>query len=313
MMRTGVLWGIVSVWAVVGCTAGVDPGEEDTGLALGPLAPGYVAPTGRGAITRDQLPESPLGELGGDNGIQYHGGPVMLGTVNLYYIWYGNWSNNLTATSILSDFARNIGGSPYWNINTTYFDANLFHLSNRVAFKGDTTDPYSHGAALSDADVLAVVSDALTAGRLPTDANGIYFVLTSADVTETSGFCTRFCGFHDHASVHGVDIKYSFVGNPDRCPQACEAQQTSPNGNSGADGMASVIAHEAEEAATDPDLNAWFDFIGQENADKCAFRFGLTYTVANGSRANMRLGLRDYLIQENWVNAAGGYCSTHYP
>src|SRR5215468_6654520 len=25
------------------------------------------------------------------NGILYHGGPVMLGTVNLYYIWYGTW------------------------------------------------------------------------------------------------------------------------------------------------------------------------------------------------------------------------------
>ena len=25
------------------------------------------------------------------NGINYHGGPVMLGTVNVYYIWYGSW------------------------------------------------------------------------------------------------------------------------------------------------------------------------------------------------------------------------------
>ena len=27
---------------------------------------------------------------GKSNGIDYHGGPVMLGTVNMYYIWYGN-------------------------------------------------------------------------------------------------------------------------------------------------------------------------------------------------------------------------------
>src|SRR5438270_3606163 len=25
------------------------------------------------------------------NGISYHGGPVMLGTTHVYYIWYGNW------------------------------------------------------------------------------------------------------------------------------------------------------------------------------------------------------------------------------
>ena len=35
--------------------------------------------------------------------------------------------------------------------------------------------------------------------------------------------------------------------------------------------MVSVIAHEAAEAVSDPNLNAWFDSTGQENADKCAW------------------------------------------
>jgi len=112
--------------------------------------------------------------------------------------------------------------------------------------------------------------------------------------------------------VGGVDIKYSFVGNPDRCLSSCAAQSTGPNGNAGADGMASIIAHEAEEAATDPDLNAWYDRRGYENADKCAWTFGTTYTVGNGAQANVKLGSRDYLIQRNWVNASGGYCALSY-
>src|SRR5438309_338036 len=33
------------------------------------------------------------------NGIEYHGGPVMPGPHNVYFIWYGNWNGN-TATSI---------------------------------------------------------------------------------------------------------------------------------------------------------------------------------------------------------------------
>ena len=35
-------------------------------------------------------------------------------------------------------------------------------------------------------------------------------------------------------SIAGADIKYAFVGNPDRCPSACSAQTISPNGNAGA-------------------------------------------------------------------------------
>jgi hypothetical protein len=181
-----------------------------------------------------------------------------------------------------------------------------------VTYAGSTTDSYSHGTALSDAQIQAVVSSAITTHKLPSDTRGVYFVLTSADVTATSGFCTQYCGWHTHGTISGADIKYSFIGNPDRCPSACEAQTTGPNGNAGADGMASIISHELEEATTDPDLNAWYDRRGQENADKCAWTFGTTYT-ANGAQANMKLGTRDYLIQRNWVNASGGYCSKSYP
>jgi len=72
--------------------------------------------------------------------------------------------------------------------------------------------------------------------------------------------------------------------------------------------MASIIAHELEEAVTDPDLNAWYDRRGAENADKCAWTFGSEYP-ASGALANMKLGTRDYLIQQNWVNASGGFCA----
>ena len=247
----------------------------------------------------------------GSNGINYHGGPLMLGTTNIYYIWYGNWSGN-SATTILTDLANGIGGSSYFNINTTYYDGSNTNVSNSVNYGGSTTDNYSRGTSLSDSAIQGVVVSALTSGRLPYDVNGVYFVLTSADVTASSGFCTQYCGWHTHGSINGFDIKYSFVGNPDRCPSACEAQTTGPNGNAGADGMASIISHELEESVTDPDLNAWYDTRGAENADKCAWTFGSTYRVANGAAANVSLGSRDFLIQRNWVNASGGYCSMSY-
>jgi len=247
-----------------------------------------------------------------NNGIYYHGGPLILGTTNVYYIWYGNWQGN-TATSILTDFASNIGGSPYFNINTTYYNGSSTHVSNSVHYAGNTSDNYSQGKNLSDAGVQTVVSNAINNLGLPLDSNAVYFVLTSSDVNETSGFCTQYCGWHTYGTISGANIKYSFVGNPDRCPSACEAQSSSsPNSNPGADGMASIIAHELEEAVTDPNLNAWFDRRGFENADKCAWTFGTTSTASNGSKYNMTLGSRHYLIQRNWVNASGGSCALKY-
>src|SRR5215471_21769786 len=273
-----------------------------------------IAPTGKGIGTMNKF-QNPSGQAGkpgpSNNGILYHGGPVMLGTVNVYYIWYGTWSGN-TATTILTDLAGSLGGSPYYNINTTYSDGVGTKLSNAIVYAGSTNDAYSRGTSLTDAQIQGVVSDAIASGALVKDTNGVYFVLTSADVTASSGFCTQYCGWHTHGTIVGSDIKYAFIGNPDRCPSACAAQTTGPNGNAGADGMASIIAHELEESASDPDLNAWYDRRGAENADKCAWTFGATYTSATGAKANLKLGTRDFLIQRNWVNASGGYCALSF-
>jgi len=245
------------------------------------------------------------------NGIDYHGGPVIVGTVGVYFIWYGNWTGN-SATTILTDLANGIGGSPYFNINTTYYNGSNVHVSNSVSYRASTTDNYSRGLNLQDADIQAIVASAISSGRLPSDTNAVYFVLTSLDVAETSGFCSQYCGWHTHGTLSGSDIKYAFIGNSDRCPSACSAQTTGPNGNAGADAMASIIAHELEEATSDPDLNAWYDRRGYENADKCAWTFGSTSTASNGAAFNMTFGGRNWLIQRNWVNANGGYCALSY-
>jgi hypothetical protein len=65
------------------------------------------------------------------NGITYHGGPLILGTTKVYYILYGNWTGN-NASTILQNFASNIGGSAYFNINTTYYDSTPTSVSNSV-------------------------------------------------------------------------------------------------------------------------------------------------------------------------------------
>ena len=266
-----------------------------------------VAPTGRGETLAAAKPTGQAATLN----ITLHGGPVLLGTTNVYTIWYGNWTT--TKQNIINTYLNNVGGSPYFNINTTYYNSAGTHVSNSVKLAGSTTDNYSQGTALSDAAVQAVVSSAITSGRLPSDTNALYFVLTSADVNETSGFCTSYCGWHTHATINGAIINYSWVGDPStRCPASCEGQTaSSPNGDPGADGMASVVAHELEETVTDPQGNAWYDSKGAENGDKCAWTWGTTSTASNGSMYNITLGGSQFLIQRNWV-AATQACAMSY-
>jgi hypothetical protein len=245
-------------------------------------------------------------------GINYHGGPLITTTAHVYYIWYGNWAGN-SANTILTNLARKIGGSPRYNINTTYANSGNVKVINSVILSGSTTVAYPYGKALTDANIFSVVNTAIKTKALPADPNGIYFVLTSKDVNATSGFGTQYCGWHSYANISATNIKFAFVGDPTLiAPNSCEAQSISPNNNPGADGMANVIAHELEETVTDPNFTGWYDNVGYENSDKCSWKFGTLSTAANGSRYNVTLGTLNYLIQQNWVNASGGYCAISY-
>jgi hypothetical protein len=253
------------------------------------------------------------------NGINYHNGPVMKGNpVPIYIIWYGNWnggakpSDSQVTVALLESFlgSNALGGSGYEAINTTYGDT-TGNVSGHLNFAGHVFDNYSQGNRFGDKNLQAIVSSHV-GHDLPADAGAVYMVLTSSDVKESSGFCRTYCGFHTHATLNGLDIKYAFVGNVDQCPSGCEIQATGPNspavGVGGADGMINVVTHETEEAITDPDLNAWFDSSGQENADKCNFKFGPTQTAANGARFNQTFGGLNWMIQMQWENSRGGGC-----
>ena len=256
------------------------------------------------------------------NPITYHNGPVMnaAGGVNAYVIWYGAWDNGAATpvskgSALLATMLQGIGGTPYYNTNSTYTDKTGVGVANKVTLAGQTSDlTYSLGKRLTDANVKTLVSNAITKGKLPKDPNGVYFVLTAKDVTETSGFLTKYCGWHTHATISTTDIKYSFVGDPSSKLANCAQQLVGPNGATyaGADAMVSVIAHELEEAASDPDLNAWYDAAGAENADKCAWTFGTTSTATNGAKYNVTWGGTQFLIQQNWVAGTVQACAMSY-
>jgi hypothetical protein len=243
----------------------------------------------------------------------YHGGPL-IDTPSIYIIWYGDWNQNNgtdtpAAQDLIRDWAMGIGGSPYFQINTSK-SVSGYPISGNVSFiptSNETTDTGTK-TRLRDADIQSIVNNAINSGRLPYDSNGVYFVVTSSNVNEQSGFCTRYCGWHTYGNLTAGRVRYSFVGNAARCLNACAAQSVSPNNNPGIDGAISVLSHELEEATTDPDLNAWYDSSGYEDADKCAWTFGhAQYQVANGSWANMAFGGHNWLIQRNLYKSGSSW------
>ena len=244
--------------------------------------------------------------------IRYNGGPVMLGTNHIYYIFYGNWQGQFAAQATMTDFAVALGGSPYQNINTTYHDSAGTPLTNFLLWGSNIDDAYSHGTILTQADVAGIVATNILSEQLPLDPQGLYFVVASDDI-DMAGHCSDYCEFHHSTNVAGIRIAYAYIGNPRRCPSKCAAQLTGPNGDYAVDAMINWVAHDIAGILTNTTLTGWYDRLGNENSDKCLNKFGALYQTPNGGLANVKLGGRDYLLQMNWVNDGNGYCALSYP
>ena len=248
------------------------------------------------------------------------GGPI-ISEPNVYIIWYGNWdprscsapSGGSSTPSIVNDFLGSLGESDWNKINTTYYqiiNGKKTYVQPTSEVEGCTVDPGSQGLSLDSdtgAQVSDVVENALSTKALRTDPNGVYLVLTASNVN-VADFMTLLCAYHWVYDNAQATIKYAFVGDASSNLSQCAPQvSNSPNSNPAADAMVSVIAHEFVEAVSDPSGTSWFDQAGFENADKCAWTYGKASKVANGSFANMTLGERQYLIQQN-VAANSNMC-----
>ena len=267
------------------------------------------------------------GRKGSGTGIYYHGGPVLQSGTRVAAVYWasapiypggptpGTTGSGAQDGSNVGLFMRSLGGSPYFNINATYTDAGGANIVNSVTytqFYANNTSVPANGASVSDAQIVAMLQAAFTSGALTFDAATLYNVFTAGTVNLGGGFGTQYCAYHTHGTVTigGVarTVLYSAMPYDYAYPSACTAQLGSANNDPGADAEVNTLAHEIEETTTDMMGNAWFDRRGYENADKCAWTWGTTYTSTNGATVNMNLGGKDWLVQQNWINSGSGGC-----
>ena len=262
--------------------------------------------------------------------ISYHGGPVLQAGTNVANIYWasdviynggptpGSTGNGSQDGSLIGEFLRGLGGSPYFQINSTYTDGSGNAIANSVHYTqfwaNNSFNVPSGTESVSDAQMVAMLQYAFNNGKLTYDANTLYHIFTAGRVNLGGGFGTSYCAFHAQGivTIGGVarPVLYSAMPYDFAFPSACTANLAVwPNDDPGADAEVNALAHETEETTTDPFGNAWFDKRGFENADKCAFQFGTTFPTANGSRANVVIGGRNWLVQMNWVNSGNGFCA----
>jgi len=265
-------------------------------------------------------------------GINYHGGPVLqTGTkVSAVYwsattIFNGGPTPGSTGAgsgdgSLVGFFLNHIGGSPYFNINSSYTDGAGVPIVNSVSYTqfwaNNSYNVPSGKTRVSDSAMLSMLQFAFNNGKLTYDPGTLYAIFTQGTVNLGGGFGTQYCAYHTHGTVtvNGVAKTVLYAAMPDDYAKAsaCSSGLASPNGDPHADAEVSTLVHETEETTTDEMGNAWYDSAGNENADKCAWTWGTTYTTANGGVANVNVGGKDYLIQRNWLNVGSGSCQLSF-
>src|SRR5205807_4072958 len=90
----------------------------------------------------------------------------------------------------------------------------------------------------------------------------------------------NYCAWHSAGSCGGTQVQFAFFFNLDGDP-GCDPQSTVSSESQGLAALANVTGHELSEARSDPQLNAWYDSSGAENADKCAWIFGGAFGQAD--------------------------------
>jgi hypothetical protein len=217
----------------------------------------------------------------------YHGGSVMTSTTEVFPIFWGSsWpSYGGDEISGIDSFYGGVGGSNYAKTNTEYTNGSGTHVWPGVHANGHVID--GSPAPTQAPQTSAILAEVAKLYPNPT-ANAYYPVY----IDQPRGHA-GYCAWHSSGTINGVTVQFAFFFKLDSDP-GCDPQSTTSQ-SEGLQALGNVTGHELSEMMTDPQLNAWYDSKGAENADKCAWTFGKNLLTLGGT---------SWKVQGNWSNNA---------
>lgn len=259
--------------------------------------------------------------VSGCSSFKYHQGTVIHHLTAYLIFWLPKAStfepNGSSARfeGLMSQYFRDIGGTPFYNILSQYYDAQGGPVRNEVTLGGTYVDTQPYPVAgtqadpLLDGDVVHEINRVLDAkhGQWKSDDEHMVYLFTGYNVQECSGVlssdgCTftrnaeaDFCAYHSNS--FNTNLIYAYIPDVNGCLDLPAAQ--SPNGDPVADAVISTVSHEQFEAVSNPTLGGWFDGASREGemGDKCVRIYGPL--APDNSNVTLNHG-HHYIVQEEW-------------
>ena len=198
---------------------------------------------------------------------------------------------------------------------------------------GAEGDQYSFSGCVTDVQIMAEIEAVRAQHSLPDDAAHLYPVFLPKGLQSCfgasnggqGGSCSlnssktrsQYCAYHSSVEASGGAV-YTVEPYPARSSSAgrCDLGLVTtgipqaPNGDLAFDSAVSPYSHEVAEAVSDPFGSAWYDSVGNENGDECAYVVPATLGGTTGAAFDQTINGHHYLVQAEFSNVAFSWDAT---
>lgn len=280
--RLAVVLGCAMAFAVAGCASN----GAMTPAAGGPAASALVQSGAAGWIhsngvvyhapkymaTRSNVTPAVSGIL-----FNYYGGVVLTVPKTYLILWgYKKYGDSDNVAKLLKSYLKSMGGSPYTNIYTQYYqniNSKQTYVTNPKKQLGGVWDDETDSVPTSPTDGQVATESLAGVKHFGYDANASYIVATPHGHS-SSGFGTSWCAYHSDTFQGSDMVSYTNLPYMPDAGQNCGANIISaPKDESGTDeGVTIVEGHEYGESVSDPNPGAgWYNNEYGEIGDACAW------------------------------------------